>query len=126
MSFRLSEHVFLGQVALACHSNTIVSKDCGSRFCGLPAVTHPWRALLAKEDTAAESGTWPMERTARNVRLLRPHPGRSFILSKLPVQAPAGSYHIVRIPRCEFKPLAVWFGMLIGKLDKLGGDESFR
>ena len=64
--------------------------------------------FLIEQDTAAETGTWPIECAASDVSLIDvPHPARSLIWSELPVQSPDGSYKIVRIPGCELAPLPV-------------------
>ena len=64
--------------------------------------------FLIEKDTAGEQGEWPVACVARGVSLIDiPHPERLKEWSEVPVQAPDGTYKLMRIPGCEVVPLPV-------------------
>ena len=64
--------------------------------------------FLIEKDAAGEQGEWPVACVARGVSLIDiPHPERLKEWSEVPVQAPDGTYKLMRIPGCEVVPLPV-------------------
>src|SRR4029079_12118443 len=84
--------------------------------------------FLIEEDTAAEKGNWAVECTARDVSLIEVvHPESPIEWSELPVQAPDGSYKLMRIPGCGLTPLELPQAMVQpgGRVDFTAGISYF-
>src|SRR5262245_26500017 len=64
--------------------------------------------FLIEKDTAAQKGDWRVECAAREVGIIDiPHPSTSVFWSEVPVQAPDGSYKLMKIPGCALEPFPV-------------------
>ena len=64
--------------------------------------------FLIEEDTAGETGNWRIECVASEVGLIDiAHPPEWSDTLEFVVQAPDGSYKLMRLPGCELAPLAV-------------------
>jgi len=64
--------------------------------------------FLIEDDRAPEKGRWAVECSAQEVALIDiAHPAGSFVWSEMLVQAPDGTYKLMRIPGCELIPLEI-------------------